>query len=233
MTHIIMIEEGIDYGKLGIKPSDNLVIIADKNGMIPISALPYISENKKDIRIVENFDETEIAFLCGRLCSTEGTVQIHTANKHLSDIVNGQKKERAKKVTKDPAVAEPTKRTRKKSDPAPVPEKKTFENAMNSPEAPEKTEKPAEAEKKENSVQKRTKKREPVSDVPKMTEKEVKEILKKGGYDEDYACAVLSGMEKSVSRTTVDMMIRMELAKITKDETIIHEIPELIVKNLK
>ncbi len=227
MTHIILIEEGMDYGKLGIKPSDNLVIIADKTGMIPISALPYISENKKDIRIVETFDEAEIAFLCGRLCSTEGTVQIHTTNKHLTDIVNGQKRGKTAKTS-----AVPVKRARKKENTVPAPARDDFDNAMNPPEVQEKTEAAPAAEKKP-PVQKKANKKGSGSDVPKMTEKEVKAILKKGGFDEDYACAVLSGMEKSVSKTTIDMMIRMELAKITKDDKVIHEVPELIMKNLK
>ena len=105
MTHIVLIEKDTDFSKLGIKSSEKIKIIAEKGSMIPVSALPYISDHAKEIQFVDSYDETELAFICGKL-SANDKVMIHTTNKHLAMVVNEEKAVKRARKTTAPAKKE-------------------------------------------------------------------------------------------------------------------------------
>lgn len=217
--HVVLLEKGITFEKITKSSEDNVTIFAEKTGVIPISELSQITKLNPEIVYVDSIDPIEVALYCGKLIGKGEPVKIYTNNEGLLRVINKEKgkiknaskKHPAQGVKEAPPATKPAPEKEFMNKPV---EKNTGSAKTKSSKVPAKHGK-APAGKKLNL---------------NISEGEIKKILKENGYDETLSKAICLGIEKAENDLTVDVMIRIELAKTDIDKKIIPDVASLIKK---
>ena len=156
-------------------------------------------------------------------------IRIYTSNETLARIIN---RDKSKSQTKIMSRRKEEKTEQRK---APVsPQSQPTDNSMNVPVQENLEEKKESAQKEKKPQENRSERQKEKQEVKvSLSEDDIKKILKKKGYDEKLSSAICTGITKAKNELTVDVMIRIELAKTDVNKKDIPEIAGFVMKAIK
>ncbi len=194
-------------------------IITTEKETIPVSVLAVV---KGDFELVfaGEGSKAEYAFALGKIAAQAGSIKLYTNDEELKKLINSD---------------EPQKTTRKRKameQPNAFVVKGTLDPSfMNIPDVKtsEKKEETKEPEKKK-AAERKSKTKSSSGELPKVSEEEIKKLLKKSGYDEKYVKPVMDAFKLADNRLTIDLFVRTKVSLMENDQKIVVAIGDLIKK---
>ncbi len=217
---IIFIDGKLNYEKIELPKQGKVIVVGDKNSSIPVVLVQKFMANKNiEFEYNECEDDFKAAFLLGKYSAIYNISAVYSSNEKYKALISVHAPSRRRTKASSSKVEAKPEQIDAEQKSVPV------EKAMNPPVI--------KTEKKETVIDKSRlsdKLKPKKSDLSKVTEAQIKKILKKYKLDDKLSGPIHEAVIAS-SDVTLDMMVRTRIANIVPLEKC-KDIGEIFKKEL-